>query len=145
MDELRINFYRVSKLDQFCRLRNLCSKTFRSSVDLITDIMVDFINDLDSIKRCDDTLISIKRDNLENLIKNGAVINIKVDDTKQIQLFVACIPKEVALIILYIIVNIISSFKIPRTNAIKNMIIVFEIVKYNPVKPYSIISILSFE
>ena len=69
MDELRINFYKVSKLDQFCRLRKLCSKTFRSSVDLIMDIMVDFIKDLDSIKRCDDHLISIKRDNLENLIK----------------------------------------------------------------------------
>lgn len=69
MDELRIKFYRVSKLDQFCRLRKLCSKTFRSSVDLILDIMVDFIKDLDSIKRCDDILISIKRDNLENLIK----------------------------------------------------------------------------
>ena len=37
--------------------------------------MVDFIKDLDSIKRCDDTLISIKRDNLENLIK-------KLDDIK---------------------------------------------------------------
>lgn len=69
MGELKIKFYRVSKLDQFCRLRKLCSKTFRSSVDLILDIMVDFIKDLDSIKRCDDTLISIKRDNLENLIK----------------------------------------------------------------------------
>ena len=69
MDELRINFYRVSKPDQFCRLRKLCSKTFRSSVDLILDIMVDFIKDLDSIKRCDDVLISIKRNNLENLIK----------------------------------------------------------------------------
>ena len=31
--------------------------------------MVDFIKDLDSIKRCDDILISIKRDNIENLIK----------------------------------------------------------------------------
>lgn len=69
MGELKIKFYRVSKLDQFCRLRKLCSKTFRSSVDLILDIMVDFIKDLASIKRCDDTLISIKRDNLENLIK----------------------------------------------------------------------------
>ena len=69
MDELRIKFYRVSKLDQFCRLRKLCSKTFRSSVDLILDIMVDFIKDLDSIKRCDDILISIKRDKIENLIK----------------------------------------------------------------------------
>ena len=69
MDELRIRFYRVSKPDQFCRLRNLCSKTFRSSVDLILDILLDFIKDLYSIKRCDDILISIKRDNLENLIK----------------------------------------------------------------------------
>ena len=69
VNELKIKFYRVSKLDQFCRLRKLCSKTFRSSVDLILDIMVDFIKDLDSIKRCDDILISIKRDNLENLIK----------------------------------------------------------------------------
>ena len=50
-------------------MRKLCSKTFRSSADLILDIMVDFIKDLDSIKRCDDILISIKRDNLENLIK----------------------------------------------------------------------------
>lgn len=31
--------------------------------------MVDFIKDLYSIKRCDDVLISIKMDNLENLIK----------------------------------------------------------------------------
>ena len=69
VNELKIKFYRVSKLDQFCRLRKLCSKTFRSSVDLILDIMVDFIKDLDSIKRCDDILISIKRDNIENLIK----------------------------------------------------------------------------
>ena len=38
-------------------------------MDLILDIMVDFIKDLDSIKRCDDILISIKRDNIENLIK----------------------------------------------------------------------------
>ena len=30
--------------------------------------MVDFIKDLDSIIRCDDILISIKRYNLENLI-----------------------------------------------------------------------------
>ena len=79
MDELRIRFYRVSKLDQFCRLRNLCSKTFRSSVDLILDIMVDFIKDLDSIKRCDDTLISIKRDNLENLIKKLNNMKSKMD------------------------------------------------------------------
>ena len=79
MDGLRINFYRVSKLDQFCRLRNLCSKTFRSSVDLILDIMVDFIKDLDSIKRCDDTLISIKRSNLENLIKKLNNMKSKMD------------------------------------------------------------------
>ena len=80
MDELRIRFYRVSKLDQFCRLRQLCSKTFRSSVDLILDIMVDFIKDLDSIKRCDDTLISIKRDNLENLIKKLNNMKSKMDN-----------------------------------------------------------------
>lgn len=80
MDELRINFYRVGKLDQFCRLRKLCSKTFRSSVDLILDIMVDFIKDLDSIKRCDDTLISIKRDNLENLIKKLNNMQSKIDN-----------------------------------------------------------------
>lgn len=79
MDGLRINFYRVSKLDQFCRLRKLCSKTFRSSVDLILDIMVDFIKDLDSIKRCDDTLISIKRDNLENLIQKLNNMKSKID------------------------------------------------------------------
>ena len=79
MDELRIRFYRVSKLDQFCRLRQLCSKTFRSSVDLILDIMVDFIKDLDSIKRCDDTLISIKRSNLENLIKKLNNMKSKMD------------------------------------------------------------------
>ena len=80
MDELRIRFYRVSKLDQFCRLRQLCSKTFRSSVDLILDTMVDFIKDLDSIKRCDDTLISIKRDNLENLIKKLNNMKSKMDN-----------------------------------------------------------------
>lgn len=79
VDELRIKFYRVSKLDQFCRLRKLCSKTFRSSVDLILDIMVDFIKDLDSIKRCDDVLISIKRDNLENLIKKLNNMKSKMD------------------------------------------------------------------
>lgn len=79
MDELRIRFYIVSKLDQFCRLRKLCSKTFRSSVDLILDIMVDFIKDLGSIKRCDDILISIKRDNLENLIKKLNNMKSKMD------------------------------------------------------------------
>lgn len=79
MDELRIRFYQVSKLDQFCRLRKLCSKTFRSSVDLILDIMVDFIKELDSIKRCDDVLISIKRDNLENLIKKLNNMKSKMD------------------------------------------------------------------
>lgn len=83
MDELRIKFYRASKLDQFCRLRKLCSKTFRSSVDLILDIMVDFIKDLDSIKRCDDTLISIKRDNLENLIKKLNNMKSKMDHEHQ--------------------------------------------------------------
>ena len=79
VNELKIKFYRVSKLDQFCRLRKLCSKTFRSSVDLILDIMVDFIKDLDSIKRCDDILISIKRDNLENLIKKLNNMKSKMD------------------------------------------------------------------
>ena len=83
MDELRIRFYRVSKLDQFCRLRKLCGKTFRSSVDLILDIMVDFIKDLDSIKRCDDTLISIKRDNIENLIKKLDNMKSKMDHEHQ--------------------------------------------------------------
>lgn len=43
------------------------------------DIMVDFIKDLDSIKRCDDTLISIKRDNLENLIKKLNNMKSKMD------------------------------------------------------------------
>lgn len=79
MGELKIKFYRVSKLDQFCRLRKLCSKTFRSSVDLILDIMVDFIKDLDSIKRCDDNLIYIKRDNLENLIQKLNNMKSKMD------------------------------------------------------------------
>ena len=83
MGELKINFYRVSKLDQFCRLRKLCSKTFRSSVDLIMDIMVDFIKDLDSIKRGDDHLISIKRDNLENLIKKLNNMKSKMDHEHQ--------------------------------------------------------------
>lgn len=41
--------------------------------------MVDFIKDLDSIKRCDDTLISIKRDNLENLIKKLNNMKSKMD------------------------------------------------------------------
>lgn len=79
MDELRIKFYQVSKLDQFCRLRKLCSKTFRSSVDLILDIMVDFIKDLASTKRDDNHLISIKRDNLENLIKKLNNMKLKMD------------------------------------------------------------------
>lgn len=83
VDELRIKFYRVSELDQFCRLRKLCSKTFRSSVDLILDIMVDFIKDLDSVKRCDDILISIKRDNLENLIKKLNNMKSKMDHEHQ--------------------------------------------------------------
>ena len=83
MDELRINFYQVSKLDQRCRLRKLCSKTFRSSVDLIMDIIVDFIKDLDSIKRGDDHLISIKRDNLENLIKKLNNMKSKMDHEHQ--------------------------------------------------------------
>lgn len=79
MDGLRINFYQVSKLDQRCRLRKLCSKIFRSSVDLIMDIMVDFIKDLYSIKRCDNHLISIKRDSLENLIKKLNNMKSKMD------------------------------------------------------------------
>ena len=83
MNELKIKFYRVSKLDQFCRLRKLCSKTFRSSVDLILDIMVDFIKDLDSIKRCDDILISIKRDNIENLIEKLNNMKSKMDHEHQ--------------------------------------------------------------
>lgn len=41
--------------------------------------MVDFIKDLDSIKRCDDILISIKRDNLENLIKKLNNMKSKMD------------------------------------------------------------------
>ena len=41
--------------------------------------MVDFIKDLDSIKRCDDTLISIKRDNIENLIKKLNNMKSKMD------------------------------------------------------------------
>lgn len=41
--------------------------------------MVDFIKDLDSIKRCDDTLISIKRDNLENLIQKLNNMKSKMD------------------------------------------------------------------
>ena len=83
VNELKIKFYRVSKLDQFCRLRKLCSKTFRSSVDLILDIMVDFIKDLDSVKRCDNILISIKRDNLENLIKKLNNMKSKMDHEHQ--------------------------------------------------------------
>lgn len=42
--------------------------------------MVDFIKDLDSIKRCDDILISIKRDNLENLIKKLNNMKSKMDN-----------------------------------------------------------------
>ena len=41
--------------------------------------MVDFIKDLDSIKRCDDVLISIKRYNLENLIKKLNNMKSKMD------------------------------------------------------------------
>ena len=48
-------------------------------MDLILDIMVDFIKDLDSIKRCDDILISIKRDNIENLIKKLNNMKSKID------------------------------------------------------------------
>lgn len=79
MDELRIKFYQDSKLDQFCRLRKLCSTTFRSSVDLILDIMVDFIKDLASTKRGDNHLILIKRNNLENLIKKLNNMKSKMD------------------------------------------------------------------
>ena len=83
MDELRIRFYKDDKHNQYCRLQKLCSATFRSSVDLILDIMVDFIKDLDSIKRGDDTLISIKRDNLENLIKKLNNMKSKMDHEHQ--------------------------------------------------------------
>lgn len=41
--------------------------------------MVDFIKDLDSVKRCDNILISIKRDNLENLIKKLNNMQSKMD------------------------------------------------------------------
>ena len=43
------------------------------------DIMVDFIRDLDSIKRGDNHLISIKRDSLENLIKKLNNMKSKMD------------------------------------------------------------------
>ena len=79
MDELRIKFYKDSKLDQRCRLQKLCSATFRSSVDLILDTMVDFIKDLHSTKRGNDLLILIKRDNLENLIKKLNNMKSKMD------------------------------------------------------------------
>ena len=41
--------------------------------------MVDFIRDLDSIKRGDNHLISIKRDSLENLIKKLNNMKSKMD------------------------------------------------------------------
>lgn len=65
-------------------------------------------------------------------------INIKVEDTKQIQLFVACIPKDVILNRLYITVNTMSSFSIPNMNAIAPITIVLEIVMYILANPYLI-------
>ena len=79
MDELRIKFYKDDKHNQYCRLQKLCSATFRSSVDLILDIMFDFIKDLSSTKRGDDHLILIKRSNLENLIKKLNSMKSKMD------------------------------------------------------------------
>lgn len=79
MDELRIKFYKDDKHNQYCRLQKLCSTTFRSSVDLILDIMVDFIKDLASTKRGDNHLILIKRNNLENLIKKLNNMKLKMD------------------------------------------------------------------
>ena len=73
----------------------------------------------------------------------GIPINKIIDVIRHIQLFVACIPKEGILNILYINKNVIISLKIPRIID-KNVIVInFEIVIYSPVRPYLIFSILS--
>ena len=77
------------------------------------------------------------------LLKNVKPINIILELIRHFVLVLACMPNDGILIMLYIIVNIISSFNIPRSAANRKIIIVFVIVKYIPVKPYSIISSLS--
>ena len=65
-------------------------------------------------------------------------MNIKVEDTKHIQLLVACNPKEVALIMLYINKKIITSLNIPNKTAKAKIIIILVICKYRPSNPYLI-------
>lgn len=68
--------------------------------------------------------------------KNGIPINITVEDKRQIQLLVACSPKENNLIPLYIRRNISTSFPIFNIN--EHVIITKSLVinKYIEVKPY---------
>ena len=70
--------------------------------------------------------------------KYGIPINKVVETIKQIQLFVACNPKDGILIMLYIIENIITSLNIPRINDINIITINFENVRYILTRPYSI-------
>jgi len=59
----------------------------------------------------------------------GININIRIDDIKQIQLLVACNPKEHVRMMLKTIINIITSGIIFRIHAIKSITIIFENVK----------------
>ena len=68
----------------------------------------------------------------------GSPINIITDDIRHIQLFVACIPNDGILRTLYINKNITVSLNKPRIIDINAIIINLEIVKYIPVRPYSI-------
>ena len=68
----------------------------------------------------------------------GRPIKIIDDVTRQIQVFVACIPKDGILRMLYISKNIIISLNIPSINEIITIIISFDMVKYIAVSPYSI-------
>lgn len=71
-------------------------------------------------------------------INNGIPINIIVDETRHIQLFVACNPNEGILMMLYIRRNIIYSFIIPNIIAIVVIMISFDSVRYSPSNPYFI-------
>jgi hypothetical protein len=68
----------------------------------------------------------------------GQPINISVELSKHIQLFVACNPNPVVLKTLKHIIKITTSFNIPNKSDNVKIIIIFENVKYILTIPYSI-------
>lgn len=77
------------------------------------------------------------------IARYGITRNIVNDDTKHIQLLVACNPYANARNTLYNIKIIIISLNIPNINATENIIIALVIVIYIPSSPYLISASLS--